>query len=163
MHSGCFVWTPTPRLAGRRTPTPGPVRVCMSLSVLAGSGGPPSRALSGASNLFLWPLCLFALLGPLRAGVAPLLVLCLPPPPPCAFFFFSVVVFRAPPLSLAFFGFRPWVPRALALCVVFYVGAPCAPTSFVCPALPLAARWWLLPRPHLLCLAFFVDAARCLW
>ena len=38
---------------------------------LAGSGGPASRARSGAPHLFLWPLCLSALLGPLRAGVAP--------------------------------------------------------------------------------------------
>ena len=38
----------------------------------AGSGGPASRARSGAPHLFLWPLCLSALLGPLRAGVAPL-------------------------------------------------------------------------------------------
>ena len=39
---------------------------------LAGSGGPASRARSGAPHLFLWPLCLPALPGPLRAGVAPL-------------------------------------------------------------------------------------------
>ena len=39
---------------------------------LAGSGGPASRARYGAPHLFLWPLCLSALLGPLRAGVAPL-------------------------------------------------------------------------------------------
>ena len=42
-----------------------------SLSV-AGSGGPASRARCGAPHLFIWPLCLSALLGPLRAGVAPL-------------------------------------------------------------------------------------------
>ena len=39
---------------------------------LAGSGGPASRARCGAPHLFLWPLCLSALLGLLRAGVAPL-------------------------------------------------------------------------------------------
>ena len=39
---------------------------------LAGSGGPASRARSGAPHLFLWPVCLPALPGPLRAGVAPL-------------------------------------------------------------------------------------------
>ena len=38
---------------------------------LAGSGGPASRARSGAPHLFLWPLCLPALPGPLRAAVAP--------------------------------------------------------------------------------------------
>ena len=70
MHRGCFVWTPTPPLAGRRTPRPGPVRVCVCVLFLAGSGGPASRARSGAPHLFLWPLCLSALLGPLRAGVA---------------------------------------------------------------------------------------------
>ena len=72
MHRGCFVWTPTPPLAGRRTPRPGPVRVCVCLLFLAGSGGPASRARSGAPHLFLLPLCLSPLLGPLRAGVAPL-------------------------------------------------------------------------------------------
>ena len=47
---------------------------CVFVCVLcfAGSGGPASRARSGAPHLFLWPLCLSALLGPLRAGVAPL-------------------------------------------------------------------------------------------
>ena len=39
---------------------------------LAGSGGPASRARFGAPHLFLWPLCLTTLPGPLRAGVAPL-------------------------------------------------------------------------------------------
>ena len=29
MHRGCFVWTPTPPLSGRRTPRPGPARVCV--------------------------------------------------------------------------------------------------------------------------------------
>ena len=28
MHQGCFVWTPTPPLSGRRTPRPGPARLC---------------------------------------------------------------------------------------------------------------------------------------
>ena len=39
---------------------------------VAGSGGPASRARCGAPHLFLWPPCLSALLGPLRAGGAPL-------------------------------------------------------------------------------------------
>ena len=132
MHRGCFVWTPTPPLAGRRTPRPGPVRVCVCLLFLAGSGGPASRARSGAPHLFLWPLCLSALLGPLRAGVAPVLVLC---------FFFSVspsFFLLAPALSLAFFDLRPRVPWALALCVVCFVGpallgSPCALAFFVLP------------------------------
>ena len=75
MHRGCFMWTPTPPLAGRRMLRPGPVRVCVCLLFLVGSGGPASRARSGAPHLFIWPLWLSALLGPLRAEVAPVLVL----------------------------------------------------------------------------------------
>ena len=42
-------------------------------------------------------------------------------------------------------------------------GSPCPPASCVSPAWPLAALWWLLPRPPpLLCLAVFVAPARCL-
>ena len=41
-------------------------------AVLGRVGGPASRARCGAPHLFLWPLCLSALLAPLRAGVAPL-------------------------------------------------------------------------------------------
>ena len=123
MHRGCFVWTPTPPLAGRRTPRPGPVRVCVCLLFLAGSGGPASRARSGAPHLFLWPLCRSALFGPLRAGVAPLS--------------FAAVA----------------VPRWL-----FFSASRClARASFVSPAWPLAAPWWLLPPP--LCLAVFVAPA----
>ena len=153
MRRGCFVWTPTPPLAGWRTPSPGPVRVCVCLLFLAGSGGPACRARSGGPHLLFWPLWLSALLGPLRAGVAPVLV----------FFFSSVAVFRAPPLSPAFFGFRPWVPRALALCVVCLVGLallgpPCALAPFVLPAWLLVVAWWLPPPPLLLCLADFLAA-----
>ena len=46
--------------------------MCVCVLCLAGSGGPASWAHSGAPHLFLWPLCLSALLGPLQAGVAPL-------------------------------------------------------------------------------------------
>ena len=82
-----------------------PVRVCLCLLFLAGSGGPASRARSGAPPLFLWPLCLSASLGPLQAGVAPVLVFCLPSPPPFCFFacavFCPVVAFlRCRALSL---------------------------------------------------------------
>ena len=166
MHRGCYVWTPTPPLAGRRTPRPGPVRVCVCSSVLAGSAGPASRARSGAPHLFLWPLCLSAVLGPVRAGVASFLVLC--PPSSPTIVFFSVVVLRLPPLSLAFFGFRPRVPWSLALCVVCFVGlallgSPCLLASFVLPAWPLAALCWLPPPPPpFLSLAVSVAAARCL-
>ena len=95
------------------------MRACVCSSFLAGSGGPASRARSGAPHVFLWPLCLSALLGPLRAWVAPFLFLCLRS-------FFSLLLFDfgfflrcflcAPSLSLAFSGFWPQVPWDLALC-----------------------------------------------
>ena len=50
----------------------GPLAAVVCVLCLAGSDGPASRARSGAPHLFLWPLCVSALLGPLRAGVAPL-------------------------------------------------------------------------------------------
>ena len=56
------------------TPGWGPLAAVVCVLCLAGSDGPASRARSGAPHLFLWPLCLSALLGPLRAGVAPLSV-----------------------------------------------------------------------------------------
>ena len=120
MHRGCFVWTPTPPLAGRRTPRPGPVRVCVCSSFLAGSGGPASRARSGAPHLFPLPLVLSALLGPLRAGVAPFVVLWFPPPPPF-FFFFLLSAFRAPLVS--FFLWFP-APVALGLGALFLFSPP---------------------------------------
>ena len=95
------------------TPGWGPLAAVVCVLCLAGSGGPASRARSGAPHPFLWPLCLSALLGPLRAGVAPLS--------------FAAVA----------------VPRWL-----FFSASRClARASFVSPAWPLAALWWLLPRP----------------
>ena len=111
MHRGCSVWTPTPPLAGRRTPRPGPVRVCVCSSFLAGSGGPASRARSRAPHLFLWLLCLSALLGPLRAWVAPALVLC--PPSPLPFCFCFAVFFFVCPF---FFALRP-------LCLLLFLAS----------------------------------------
>ena len=103
---------------------------------LAGSGGPASRARSGAPHLFLWPLCLFALPGPLRAGVAP--------------------------LSLAAAAF-PRCPGALFFFFFFFFFSLPLPGWLVSPAWPLAARWWLLPRPPpLVCPAVFVALAWCL-
>ena len=119
MHRCCFVWTPTPPLAGGRTPRSGPVRVCVCSSFLAGLGGPASRARFGAPHLFLWPLCLSALLGPLRAGVAPFLVLCWPSacsPPPLVFF-----LPRAPFVS-CFLWFP--APGALGLGALFFFPPP---------------------------------------
>ena len=115
MHQGCFVWTPTPPLAGRRTPRPDPVRVCVCSSVLAGLGGPASRARFGAPHLILGPFCLSALFGPLRAGVALFLVLRLSPPPHLLFLFFfsSPLPFSARPLVSCFLWFP--APDALGL------------------------------------------------
>ena len=146
MHQSCFVWTPTPPVAGRRTPRPGPVRVCVCSSFLAGSGGPASRARFGAPPSFLWSLCLSALLGLLRAGIPPFLVGCLPspccpspgPPPPFVFFrapFVSCFLWLLALAALglgAFFSFLP-PPRPLFFfCTPFVCGflwcpAPGAP------------------------------------
>ena len=149
--------------------------MCVCSSVLAGSGGPASRARSGVPHLFLWLLgCpflapfFFLLFFPARprrllrssvSGPGPwALAPCFPFLPPCRpvlfFFLFSFFLPSAPTLSLAFFGFRPRVPCASALCVVCSVGlsllgSPCALASFVSPARPLAAPWWLPPPPPL--------------
>ena len=93
---------------------------------LAGSGGPASRARSGAPHLFLWPLCLSALLGPLRAGVAPLSLAAVAVPRcPVALFWFFFFFFASRCLAL----------RALApgLCLPLgsLVVAPPPPSPFV--------------------------------
>ena len=82
VHRGCFVWTPTPPLAGRGTPRPGPARVCVRVLCLAESGRPASWARCGAPHLFFWPLCPCSLSGLLRAWVALFVV--------CFFFFFPL-------------------------------------------------------------------------
>ena len=98
---------------------------------LAGSGGPASRARSGAPHLFLWPLCLSALLGPLRAGVAP--------------------------LSLAALA----VSRCLGAVLWFFVSASrCLALRALAPRLSLLLGRWLLFggfSPHLLplCVSLF--------
>ena len=98
MHGGCFVWTPTAPLSGRRAPRPGPARVCVCVPCLAGSGGPASRARSGAPHLSFgcswFALCLF---DPSGLGLPCLWLL---------FFFFS---FSPSPPSLR--------PRCVLLCV----------------------------------------------
>ena len=43
MHRGCFVSTRSPPLLDQRTPCPGPVRVCIYVLFLAGSGEPAPR------------------------------------------------------------------------------------------------------------------------
>ena len=62
MHRGCFVWTPPPALAGRRTPRAVLARVCVCSFFLAGSGGPASWVRFGAPRLsfgrFFFLLCM---------------------------------------------------------------------------------------------------------
>ena len=126
-----------------------PLRVvCLCSSVLAGSGSPASRAHSGAPHLFLWPLCLSLLLGPLRAGVAPFFV---------QFFFSSFVVFLAALLCLAFFGFRPRVPWALAPWLPLLT--PPASLCFAPPPLSFLFH----PSAPPLSLAFFGFRPRVPW
>ena len=147
MHRGCFVWTLTPPLAGRRTPRPGPARVCVCLLFLAGSGRPAFWARCGAPYLFLWPLWLSASLG--RSV-------------PCVFLFFLLV---CAPVVSRFLRFP--APGALGLgavlCVFFSsrLSASCAPSLFFSF---LLGRWLLLgawcPPPLPVCLAGFVAAAR---
>ena len=129
MHWGCFVWTLTPPLSGRRTPRPGPARVCVCMPCLAGSGGPASRARSGAPHLSSGRSgCALCLFGPLRAGVAPFVVV--------VGFFFPFPPLVAPPLCPALRVFRPRVPWALASCF---------PPPFFFPAPPSLRPRCLLP------------------
>ena len=140
------------RVGGRHARVP---RVCVCVLLLAGSGGPASRARFGAPHLFFgrsWcPLCLFV---PLRAGVASFVVV-------VGFsFFFSLFPFPplvAPPLCPALPVFQPRVPRALASChprpsFFFFPLRPlcCAPvvSCFSCfPASGALGIGLLLPPP----------------
>ena len=75
MHRDCFVWTPTPPLSRQRTQRPGPALVCVCVPCLAGSCGPASWSRFGSPHLSFgrswFALCL---IGPLRARVAPFVV-----------------------------------------------------------------------------------------
>ena len=112
MHWGCFVWTPTTPLSGPRTPCPGPVCVCVCSNFWAASGGPASRALSGAPHLFFGRFVVLLCSAPSGLG----LPLSCPFARLLSFLCFSFLPVPAPPLSLAFSGFRRWVSWALALC-----------------------------------------------
>ena len=106
---------------------------------LAGSGGPASRARSGAPQLFLLAALSFCFAWPPPGwGCPPLSRCCCPSSLPWRFVFFF------------FFFFFFLFPLPL-------------PGWLVSPAWPLAARWWLLPRPPpLVCPAVFVAPAWCL-
>ena len=132
MHRGCFVWTPTPPLLGRRTPRPGPARVRVCVPCLAGSGGPASRARFGAPHLFPWPVLVRSLFARPPPGWGCPFCLC------------------APPLFPAFRVFRPGVPWALASCCPPFPHPP--PFFFPCSSFALCC--FFLSRPH--CLPLFV-------
>ena len=161
MHRGCFVWTPTPPLSGRRTPRPGPARVCVR--ALLGRVG--QAALQGA----FWCVSLFLL---------PFLVrsLLIRPPPGrgcpvcgcCWVLFVFCFFFPSPPLLrprcvllCPFSGPGCLGPWRLATPPLFFPSPPlCAPRClllFVFSVLgclgprPLVAP---LPPPPLLSLAF---------
>ena len=92
---------------------------------LAGTGGPASRARYGAPHLFLWPLCLSALLGPLRAGVAPLSLAAVRLSSlPWRFVFFFFFFFFSPPAARLVFVSRLAVGCSLVV-------APPPPPPFV--------------------------------
>ena len=129
------------RVGGRHARVP---RVCVCVLLVAGSGGPASRAPSGAPHLFLWQSCPSSLFGHHRAGVARAL----------GVFFCSFSVFfplsslppLAPPLSLAFCASRPGCPgpwRSLFLLrsppPAFFSG--CVP-PFHPPRGPLYCCFW---------------------
>ena len=163
------MWTPTPPLSGRRTPRPGPARVCVCVPCLAGSGEPASWAPFGAPHLFPWPFMVRSLL--VR-----------PPPgwgcPVCdccwVFFFWYLLPFLplvAPPFCPALRVFRPRMPWALASCPppplllsLPPLGAPSCLLLCVSSGLGCLGPWHLiappplffifLPPPRLLFLAF---------
>ena len=133
MHRGCFVWTPTSPLSGRRTPRPGPARVCVrALLSRVGRAGLPG-AFWCASPFLL------AVLGALFACSAPSGQGC--PVCGCCWVFFSFIFFlfpfpllAAPSLCPALRVSRLRVPWALASCrpppLFFPLPPPlCAPWS----------------------------------
>ena len=170
MHRGCFVWTPTPLLSGRRTPRLGPVGVCVCVPPLAGSGQPASRVRFGAPHLFLCPVLVRSLFArPPPGWGSPVCGCC------CVFFSFSLSL-SAALLSPAFRVLQPGLPWALASC-----GLPARPPYFVfflflcAPLLSLAfpvfrpgvpqalASCGPPARPPSFAFFFLFLRTRCLW
>ena len=134
MHWGCFVWTPTPPLAGWRTTGPGPVRVCVCSFVRPGRAGrPPGHVLLRLTFPLVAVSVSFA--RPPPGWGCPFL---------CPFCFSSFVV--------------PWRPRCLLRSLVsgpgclgpwrlvFLSSPPCRPVLF-CPPPPFFLSSFLL-RPR---------------
>ena len=153
MHRGCFVWTPTPPLAGRRTPRWGPVRVCGCLLLLARSGRPASRARFGARHLSFGLFVLLLCSAPSELGGALLVGV---------FAFFALFFFSCAPVVSCFHWFpAPGVLGLGAACLlppnpplffsrfsafllwfVFVSAPPLHPSPFVFHRFSL---FWLLP------------------
>ena len=150
MHRGCFVWTPKPPLLGRRTPRPGPARVCVrALLGRVGRAGLPGALWCASAFPVAGLGALFVCSAPSGLGLPCLrlllgFVFSFPFLCPCCLRLSvfadpgclgpgRLVVLRPPPffsscapLSPAFVGSRPGVPRALALC-----GPPVWPSSLL--------------------------------
>ena len=137
---------------GSEDATPGS-RACVRVPVLpGGSGGPASRARSGAPHLPLWPLCLPALLSPLRAWVASFPFLCLP---------LLVALF---PLCTSVVSCFLWFPApgALGLGALFFFPPPPRLVFFFssCPlCAPVVSGFLWFPAPGALAL----GAVSCLF
>ena len=144
--TGAVLWP-----CGSKDATPGS-RVCVRVLVLPGRVG--RAGLPGAfwcASPFLWPFCPLALLGPLRAWVAPLCwCVCL----------LSVVFFvLLPLLFLAFAVFRPLVSWALVL----LASPPPLPPFFFFGLPALFGVCFLLPSFSTpLCPSFFLFFLFCL-
>ena len=120
MHRGCFVWMPAPRLLCRRTPRPGPARVCGRAPLgRVGRAGLPGAFWCASpyhvavlSFFFVWP----------------------PPGWGCprfgCFFLFFLFFFAFVPFSFLFLPSPPWRPRCLWLFVLPGPGCP-APWRFL--------------------------------
>ena len=176
MHRGCFVWTPTPPLSGRRTPRP-----CACRAWPGRAGRPPWRVLVCLTFPLAGLGALFACLAPSGLGLTRswLLLGCFffsvffPPPPRCASFVSCFACFPAsgalglgvllppPPPPPLFFPPPPWLrPRCLLLCV--FSGLGClGPWRHVAPPPPSPPFLFFAPPP--LTLAFPVFWPRVPW
>ena len=127
--------------------------------------------LSPASRLFVRSRCF----GVFRLAIGCSLVVAAPPTPPLVsrsflrcrsvprpLFFSSAASLLPACLALVGGSRRPLPPPLPLVCLVGLplLGSPFAFGAFVFAARPLAAPWWLLPRPPLY-LALFVAVARC--
>ena len=156
MHRRCFVWTLTPRLWGRRTPRPVPVRVWVSFCALflAGSGKPASRAHFCVPHFFCGRCCcLLPFLGPLQAGVALYLFVSSFRSLVCLFSFFLLPLLALP--LLLFFALGPLFlhppTRLFCFSPPFLSPAPCV--FFFLPVCRSLCSGFLSPPP-LFCFLF---------